>query len=115
MSARLIECRLVGGTPILLIDIIGANSSLGFTPNYTSRKRSTDVTEVVARMKRAMLDSRRTQSTGEKSSSGLAGLLSLYCQLTRYNGNGCRPTGSNTFSKVPILGNVYEADYIPRK
>jgi len=111
----LTECRLVGGTPIFLIDLIGANATLGFTPNYNSRKRSVEMTEELARMKRAVLETRRTQSTGQNPSSGLPSLLNLFCQLTHYTGPGCTSRGSNTFNKVPIIGNLYEADYIPRK
>jgi len=67
-------------------------------------------------MKRAVLNSRSTQATKQTSSSGgLSGLLNLKCRLTHYTGNGCKSSGNNTFNKVPIIGNLFEADYIPRK
>ena len=114
---KLISLRLVGGTQLLLVDLVSANATLGFTPNYTSRKRSIEgrVEEIQTLPKRADLESRRIQGTSQASPSGLGGLLNLWCQLTHYTGNGCTTTGSNTFNNVPILGNLYEADYIPRK
>ncbi|KAK8864273.1 hypothetical protein IAR55_001519 [Kwoniella newhampshirensis] len=111
--------RLVGGTPLLLIDLIDASATLPFSPNYNSRKRSTASSPEaeIALMKRS-LDARRGKSTGgfTPGSGKSASLLSLWCQLTNWKGQGCpsSPGGGNTFSKVPILGNLYEADFIPR-
>ncbi|WWD17430.1 hypothetical protein CI109_101871 [Kwoniella shandongensis] len=115
--------RLVGGTPLLLIDLIDAAANLTFTPNYNSRKRS--VAEVNVEVeKRSSLEARRSKSTGDQTRSSSNGksaaLLSLWCQLTNWRGQGCAASGGaggnggNTFAKVPIIGNVYQAAYIPR-
>ncbi|WVF71604.1 hypothetical protein IAT40_006412 [Kwoniella sp. CBS 6097] len=118
--------RLVGGTPLLLIDLVDASANLTFTPNYNSRKRSAvpDVSALEVEleldaMKRSFIESRRVQTNNLSTnwrSSKTTSLISLWCQLTNYKGKGCAASGgkSNTFAKVPILGNVYEADYIPR-
>ncbi|CAD6590848.1 MAG: hypothetical protein TREMPRED_005902 [Tremellales sp. Tagirdzhanova-0007] len=103
--------RLVSGTPLLLIDLIRANSTLGFTPNYNSRKRS--VGDSGDRTRRAGLNNRRVQPSGQASNVPF-GLLYLLCRLTHNNAPGCSSNGTNTFSQIPILGNLYEADYIPR-
>ncbi|EIW70787.1 hypothetical protein TREMEDRAFT_68225 [Tremella mesenterica DSM 1558] len=85
--------RLVGGTPALYIDLVGVNSSLGFTPRYNTKRRRGN----------------------EKRASGLAAeILKLYCELTNYKAPGCTSKGSGTYDKVPIIGNIYQALYIPR-
>ncbi|OCF36719.1 peptidase [Kwoniella heveanensis BCC8398] len=114
--------RLVGGTPLLLIDLVDASANLTFTPNYNSRKRSASPLAIdveLEAMKRSFVESRRIQTNNLSAnwrSSKTTSLISLWCQLTNYKGKGCAAAGgkSNTFAKVPILGNLYEADYIPR-
>nr|XP_019046155.1 peptidase [Kwoniella bestiolae CBS 10118]OCF25085.1 peptidase [Kwoniella bestiolae CBS 10118] len=114
--------RLVGGTPLLLIDLVGANASLGFTPNYNSRRSTTsmqlkrEISEAVQLEKRK-INSVNSWNLNSWTSTKTNSLISLYCQLTNFKGKGCSAynTGkSNTFAKVPILGNLYENDYIPR-
>ncbi|WVR07169.1 hypothetical protein IAU60_004210 [Kwoniella sp. DSM 27419] len=112
--------RLVGGTPLLLIDLIDAKANLGFTPNYNTRRSVVPASmegELEA-MKRSFVESRRIQGTDSSRwrSSKTASLTSLWCQLTNWKGAGCPAAGGNgnSFAKVPILGNLYEADYIPR-
>ena len=109
--------RQVGGTPILLIDLVAADAKLGFTPNYTTKKRDVGVRGENENMDRAFIEARRVQSmTSTSNAGGLGNLYRLYCQLTGYKGAGCSGYSSSTsFRKVPILGNLYEADYIPRK
>nr|XP_018263216.1 peptidase [Kwoniella dejecticola CBS 10117]OBR85374.1 peptidase [Kwoniella dejecticola CBS 10117] len=115
--------RLVGGTPLLLIDLIDSKANIGFTPNYNSKRSATPTLEgELSLMKKAFVESRKINSISGNNnkwwqSSKTQSLISLYCQLTNFKGKGCSGfnTGkSNTFAKVPILGNLFESDYIPR-
>ncbi|WWC94044.1 hypothetical protein V866_000882 [Kwoniella sp. B9012] len=114
--------RLVGGTPLLLIDLVGANSSLGFTPNYNSKRSNSPVQPEIYKR---LVEERKINSISSSLQSEIASwkstktqsLISLYCQLTNFQGKGCssyQSGKSNTFAKVPILGNLFENDYIPR-
>ncbi|ORY32563.1 putative peptidase [Naematelia encephala] len=108
--------RLVGGTPLLLIDLVSVNATLGFTPNYQSTRRSfsDDSLSLHRRTPGVELSPRRIKA-GSESSAGFSGWLYLWCQVTHGKGQGCTGTPSkNTFGKVPILGNLYEEDYTPR-
>ncbi|KAK4687445.1 hypothetical protein P7C73_g2679, partial [Tremellales sp. Uapishka_1] len=100
--------RLVGGTPLLLIDLISANASLGFTPEYTSRRRSASLSDETLAMKRS-LEARRAHPSHQSSGNFQSWWYQIWCQRHGKGGNGV-----NTFNKVPILGNLHEADYIPR-
>ncbi|WVQ82219.1 hypothetical protein IAT38_004347 [Cryptococcus sp. DSM 104549] len=108
--------RLVGGSPYVLIDLVDAATNLTFTPNYTSRKRdlpSSPAVEIAA-MKRSFLEARRAKATGVSfSRTKTPNLLTLWCHYTQYRGKGCVSAG-NTFLKVPILGNLYEEQYVAR-
>lgn len=99
---------LVGGTAVLLIDLISANASLGFTPEYASRKRHSAAgkTARASEVHSVPLASRKNHASANAN--------------TRFRGlrwfwwyKGVKPV--NTFNKVPILGNVFETDYSPRK
>ncbi|OXG36623.1 peptidase [Cryptococcus neoformans Ze90-1] len=108
--------RLAGGTPLLLIDLIDANANLTFTPDYTTRKRSSTPEQETEHDKRhSSLSARRLKSTWAASdtTTKTKGLHSLWCHLTNYKAPGCSKTG-NTFQKVPIVGNVYVGEYLPR-
>jgi hypothetical protein len=110
----LADIRLTGGTPLLLIDLVGVNASLGFTPNYNTKRDAVLDTAELELMQRAGLEARR-QADPSKAAN-LQGLLYLWCQLTHGRGKGCSGSGTgNTFARVPILGNLFEADYIPRR
>lgn len=108
--------RRTGGTPLLSLDLVSANAQLGFTPNYnTKRDYKPSVVEYereVALMRRAM-EPRRLQSTGSSSGGGV--LLRWWCQITQNKGYGCQSNSKNTYSKVPIVGNLLEDNYIVRK
>ncbi|ODO08780.1 peptidase [Cryptococcus wingfieldii CBS 7118] len=98
--------RLAGGTPYISIDLIDSNSTLSFTPDYTTKKRSGQFEHPA--------EPRRLQSSGgayplTKTSS----LLSLWCKLTNFQGSGCSST-DNTFGSVDILGNLYSDEWVPR-
>lgn len=92
---------------MLLIDLITPNASLGFTPDYSSRKRdmlqATDGS--VQEDSSINIAARKNQATsaGKQRFRGLR-------WLWWYRNNK-----RNTFNKVPIIGNVYETDYSPRK
>ncbi|WWC89471.1 uncharacterized protein L201_004395 [Kwoniella dendrophila CBS 6074] len=112
--------RLVGGTPLLLIDLIDSNlttTNLGFTPNYNSKRDligDEDVSFLEERKLNSIIDSNNDKFW---KSSKTQSLISLYCQLTNFKGINCSGFNqgkSSTFGKVPILGNLYEQDFIPR-
>lgn len=107
--------RLVGGTPLLLIDLVDANANLTFTPDYTTRKRSTTPEqEMEHHDERRSFCTRRLKSLGASIATiKPGGLQSLRCYLTNYKAPGCSKTG-NTFRQVPILGNLYVGEYLPR-
>lgn len=111
--------RLVGGTRILTLDLVSANSSLGFTPNYNTRRDVVVSPEVrereLALMKKAVVEPRRLQSSSDSITSSGGGLLSFWCQLTKGKGFGCQSSGPNTYNAVPIVGKLYEANYIARR
>jgi hypothetical protein len=71
-------CRLFAGTPVLYIDLVAANATLGFQPTIAKR--------------------------GNKK-NGFSG----------YHWVNKNSTQGGTFSNVPVLGNVYEGDYLQRK
>nr|XP_019010811.1 peptidase [Kwoniella pini CBS 10737]OCF49592.1 peptidase [Kwoniella pini CBS 10737] len=116
--------RLVGGTPLLLIDLIDSNANIGFTPNYNSKRSPVEGATLEGElnlMKKAYIESRKINSISNSNnwwqSTKTQSLISLYCQLTNFQGKGCSGYNngkSNTFAKVPILGNLFESDYIPR-
>ncbi|KIR33711.1 peptidase [Cryptococcus deuterogattii MMRL2647] len=107
--------RLVGGTPLLLIDLVDANANLTFTPDYTTRKRSlTPEQEIEHHDERRSFGTRRLKSVGSSFAAiKPGGLQLLRCYLTNYKAPGCSKTG-NTFRQVPILGNLYVGEYLPR-
>lgn len=72
--------RLFTGTPVLYIDLVTANATLGFQPTITKRGNGNDKHH-----------------------------FSGYHWLHRNNTKG------DSFSSVPVLGNLYEADYLQRK
>jgi hypothetical protein len=74
----MIPFRLFVGTPVLYIDLVAANATLGFQPTIAKRGH------------------------GKHHFSG-------YHWLDRNSTNG------GTFSSVPVLGNLYEVDYLQRK
>lgn len=71
--------RLFTGTPVLYIDLVAANATLGFQPTITKR--------------------------GGHGKRPFAG----YHWLNRNS------TAGDSFASVPVLGNLYEADYLQRK
>ena len=121
--------RQIGGTPLLLVDLVAVDASLGFTPNYNTRRdvsasrRSGDLVN----RKRAASPQHRGLSLdlGLGLGAGGAGLglglsvngsvglgpTQLWCILANYNDPKC---GKNTFNQVPILGNLYEVEFQPR-
>ena len=114
--------RLVGGSPVLLIDLVRANASLGFTPTYHAKRALTldpahdQGSRRSQRKRRSPLDPRRLLDVNigiSVSGSGSGGLLNILCLITNYP--TCSNTGTGTFQKVPIVGNLFEADYQPRK
>lgn len=73
-----IAFRLFTGTPVLYIDLVTANATLGFQPTISKR------------------------GNGKHHFSG-------YHWLHRNS------TAGDSFASVPVLGNLYEADYLQRK
>lgn len=79
MGANLLPVdRLFAGTPVLYIDLVTVNATLGFQPTIIKR--------------------------GHKKNS-----FSGYHWMNRNS------TTWGTFSSVPVVGNLYEADYLQRK
>lgn len=99
---------LVGGSPLILIDLISADANLGFTPTYASTKRSA----ISAATLGDDLEARRL-STSQTSPNAIGNLILTYLQFLQGKNKGSNP--ANTFQKVPILGNLYYSDYNPRK
>lgn len=76
-DAPTVMYRLFAGTPVLYIDLVAANATLGFQPTIAKR--------------------------GNKK-NGFSG----------YHWVNKNSTQGGTFSNVPVLGNVYEGDYLQR-
>lgn len=105
--------RLTAGTASIVIDLVNVNASLGFTPNYNTR-RALIGDELVARDVHEFAPRRILSSNDQTSTSD--GLLGLWCKLTNNRGWGCQANGNgNTFNRVPVVGNLFENAYIARR
>jgi len=94
--------RRTAGTPILVLDLVSADASLGFTPTYNYKRDERSFSP------------RRLLGGGDETSGG-RGLLRFWCQITKNKGNGCQANNNgNTFNKVPTLGTLLESNYIAR-
>jgi hypothetical protein len=88
--------RFVGGTPRVYIDLVNPNTNLGFTPSYVS--------------KRWLFPLRPSEKP-----KGF--LVNAWCKLTNNKGIGCKnqQPQQSSFDKVPIIGTVFQDDFVPRK
>jgi hypothetical protein len=88
--------RFVGGTPRVYIDLVSPNSNLGFTPSYVSK-----------RWLFPLRPSEKAQGFW----------LNVWCKITNNQGVGCKSQQpqKSSFDKVPIVGTVFQDDFVPRK
>lgn len=97
--------RQAAGTPSLVIDLVDANANLGITPNYNTKRDASD---------RFSLEPRRGQSMNEQTSRP-SPLLQLWCLIVNNRDPKCKDSDkNNTYKKVPIVGTVFVASYVPR-
>jgi hypothetical protein len=80
--------RLWGGSPAVVVDLVGANSKLGFSPTFSKRDN----------------DQNRRKDI-------LRGVL--WWALTHRGGKNSN--SRDTFQAVPIVGNIYQSLYNSRK
>jgi hypothetical protein len=108
----MLTIRLTGGTPLVTIDLISANNaSLGFTPNYISKRSEANSHWIAARRVQASDD-----DVSKSRSKASNKILDIWCNWTKGKGWGCNGQyGKNTYSQVPIVGTIYTEDYVPRK
>jgi hypothetical protein len=91
--------RFTGGTPRVYIDLVNPNANLGFTPQYMS--------------KRWLFPLPHGQAAPPKGF-----VLNAWCKLTHNKGWGCKGNGApaqSSFDKVPVVGTVFQDDFVPRK
>lgn len=107
--------RQTAGSPVVTLDLVGANAQLGFTPNYNTKRDALAAPEdeESALVGRSSVEPRTLQSSGGGSSNGGI-LLRWWCQVTQNQGFGCS-SKTNTYSKVPIVGNLLENTYTVRE
>jgi hypothetical protein len=88
--------RFVGGTPRVYIDLVNPDTNLGFTPQYMSKRWLFPLPQ------------------GDRPKGFL---LNAWCKLTNNKGKGCKGNGSqqSSFDKVPVVGTVFQDDFVPRK
>lgn len=90
--------RFVGGTPRVYIDLVDSNANLGFTPQYIS--------------KRWLFSHLHGHAEKPKGF-----LKNAWCKLTNNKGIGCKnpQQQQSSFDKVPIVGTLFQDDFVPRK
>ena len=88
--------RFVGGTPRVYIDLVNPNTNLGFTPQYVSKRWLFPI---------------------KPSEKPKGFLLNAWCKLTNNKGIGCKnqQPQKSSFDQVPIVGTVFQDDFVPRK
>lgn len=95
--------RFTGGTPRVYIDLVNPNTNLGFAPQYISKRWLFPL----------------HQGPGQ-AAPPKGFLLNAWCKLTHNKGIGCKGNGGgqtpqNSFAAVPIVGTVFQDDFVPRK
>lgn len=98
-------CRMLAGSPVILIDLVSANTKLDM--------RGSDFVNTTSNTARSSPNHRRnhrrlSHDFRESSSSGASNGLALE------NRKRSLRSESNTFARVPVVGNLLEARYIGR-